>query len=99
MAVRDMIVADLRRFRELGALQPTADLLLVLRLFLTVVTEVTRPPKGRKRWSVRSMGRHAGVSHSTVQRIWSKNDLKPHVQAVDRHGFREEVLGRDRALS
>lgn len=35
-----------------------------------VVTEVTRPPKGRKRWSVRSMGRHAGVSHSTVQRIW-----------------------------
>ena len=44
-----------------------------------VVTEVTRPPKGRKRWSVRSMGRHAGVSHSTVQRIWSKNDLKPHV--------------------
>ena len=35
--------------------------------------------KNRKRWSVRSMGRHAGVSHSTVQRIWSKNGLKPHV--------------------
>jgi hypothetical protein len=35
MAVRDMIIADLRRFRELGALQPTADLLLVLRFFLT----------------------------------------------------------------
>jgi transposase len=44
-----------------------------------IVTEVTRPPKSRKRWSVRSMGRHAGVSHSTVQRVWSKNDLKPHV--------------------
>ena len=25
------------------------------------------------------MGRHAGVSASTVQRIWSRNDLKPHV--------------------
>ena len=25
------------------------------------------------------MGRHAGMSHSTVQRIWAKNDLKPHV--------------------
>ena len=25
------------------------------------------------------MSRHAGVSHSTVQRIWSKNGLKPHV--------------------
>jgi hypothetical protein len=36
-----------------------------------VVTEVTRPPNSRKRWSVRSMRRHAGVSHSTVQRIWS----------------------------
>src|SRR5258708_3643510 len=35
-----------------------------------VVTEVTRPPKNRKRWSVRSMSRHAGVSRSTVQRIW-----------------------------
>src|SRR5271165_2360973 len=44
-----------------------------------VLTEATRPPKGRSRWSVRSMGRHAGVSPSTVQRIWSKNELKPHV--------------------
>jgi transposase len=26
-----------------------------------IVAEVTRPPKNRKRWSVRSMGRHAGV--------------------------------------
>jgi transposase len=44
-----------------------------------VITEVTRPPKGRRRWSVRSMGRHVGISHSTVQRIWSKSGLKPHV--------------------
>jgi transposase len=44
-----------------------------------VVTEVTRPPKNRNRWSVRSMGRHVGISHSTVQRIWSKSELKPHV--------------------
>jgi len=44
-----------------------------------VITEATRPPEGRNRWSVRSMGRHAGMSHSTVQRIWAKNELKPHV--------------------
>ena len=43
-----------------------------------VVTEATRPPKGRTRWSIRSMSRHAGISASSVQRIWSKNDLKPH---------------------
>jgi transposase len=44
-----------------------------------VITEVTRPPKGRTRWSVRSMARHAGISPSTVQRIWVWNDLKPHI--------------------
>jgi transposase len=45
----------------------------------SVITQATRPPKGRTRWSVRSMARHVGISSSTVQRIWSKNDLKPHV--------------------
>jgi transposase len=44
-----------------------------------VITEATRPPKGRTRWSVRSMARHVGISHSTVQRIWVRNDLKPHI--------------------
>ena len=44
-----------------------------------VITQATQPPKGRTRWSVRSMARHVGISSSTVQRIWSKNDLKPHV--------------------
>jgi transposase len=43
-----------------------------------VITEATRPPQGRRRWSTRSMARHAGVSASSVQRIWSQNDLKPH---------------------
>jgi transposase len=45
----------------------------------TVITEVTRPPKGRTRWSVRGMARYADISSSTVQRIWSRNDLQPHV--------------------
>lgn len=43
-----------------------------------VITEATRPPPGRSRWSIRSMARHAGVSASSVQRIWSGNDIKPH---------------------
>jgi transposase len=43
-----------------------------------VITEATRPPPGRSRWSIRSMSRHAGISASSVQRIWSRNDLKPH---------------------
>jgi transposase len=44
-----------------------------------VLTEATRPPKSRNRWSLRSMAKHAGVSATSVQRIWSRNDLKPHV--------------------
>jgi len=43
-----------------------------------VITEATRPPLGRSRWSIRSMAWHAGISASSVQRIWSDNDIKPH---------------------
>lgn len=44
-----------------------------------VITEATRPPKPRTRWSLRTMARHAGVSATSVHRIWSRNDLKPHI--------------------
>lgn len=44
-----------------------------------VLTEATRAPRTRVRWSLRTMAKHAGVSASSVQRIWSSNDLKPHV--------------------
>ena len=35
-------------------------------------------PKGETHWSTRLMARHAGVSRSTVQRIWHARGLKPH---------------------
>lgn len=44
-----------------------------------VLTKVTRPPKGHRRWSVRTMARAVGISHDSVQRIWKANDLKPHL--------------------
>lgn len=44
----------------------------------TVLTKVTQPPKGRGRWSCRSMAKHAGLSKSWVQQLWFRNDLKPH---------------------
>ena len=43
-----------------------------------ILSEVTRPPKSRGRWSCRSMARHAGVSKSRVQQLWEHNELKPH---------------------
>ena len=36
-------------------------------------------PKGETHWSTRSMACHAGVSRSTVQRIWHARGLKPHL--------------------
>ena len=44
-----------------------------------VITEATRPPKPRTRWSLRTMAKHAGVSATSVHRIWSRNELKPHI--------------------
>jgi transposase len=44
-----------------------------------VLTQAVQPPPGRTRWSVRSMARHAKISPAQVQRIWSANDIKPHV--------------------
>ena len=44
-----------------------------------ILTQAVQPPKGRNRWSCRSMARHANVSKDTVQRLWAKNELKPHL--------------------
>lgn len=44
-----------------------------------VLTRVTQPPRGRRRWSVRTMAKAVGISHDSVRRIWKKNDLKPHL--------------------
>lgn len=44
-----------------------------------VLSEVTRPPKGHSRWSVRRMARHAGLSPTAVHGLWQANDLKPHL--------------------
>lgn len=44
-----------------------------------VLTRVTQPPKGRRRWSVRTMAQAVGISHDSVHRIWKHNDLKPHL--------------------
>src|SRR5919109_2855768 len=43
-----------------------------------ILSEVTQPPPGLARWSVRTMAAEQGVSKATVQRLWAKNELKPH---------------------
>jgi transposase len=44
-----------------------------------VITQATRPPKPRTRWSVRTMAKEAGISPDSVHRIWRANDIKPHL--------------------
>ena len=63
-----------------------------------VITEATRPPKGRSRWSVRSMGRHVGISPSTVQRIWAKNAHHQDIQVLERSKIRGRVQPSSRRV-
>jgi len=44
-----------------------------------VLSGAVQPPAHRTRWSCRSMARAQKVSPSTVQRIWSSNDIQPHL--------------------
>jgi AraC-like DNA-binding protein len=37
------------------------------------------PPGGDTHWSTRSMARSAGMSQSTVSRVWRAFGLKPHI--------------------
>jgi len=44
-----------------------------------ILSGAVQPPAHRTRWSCRSMARSQKVSPSTVQRIWSSNDIQPHL--------------------
>jgi transposase len=52
---------------------------LPLETVQRVITQATRPPVGRSRWSVRSMAKAVGISHDSVRRIWQDHDIKPHL--------------------
>ncbi len=44
-----------------------------------VVQTLETTPKGRTHWSVRKMAAKAGISSSSVGRIWRAHGLKPHI--------------------
>lgn len=44
-----------------------------------VVQTLESTPKGRTHWSTRKMAMKAGISHSSVGRIWRAHGLKPHI--------------------
>jgi transposase len=44
-----------------------------------VVQTLETTPRGRTHWSTRKMAEKAGISHSSVGRIWQAHGLKPHI--------------------
>ena len=44
-----------------------------------IVKTLETLPKGRTHWSTRAMAEAAGMSHSTVGRIWRTFGLQPHI--------------------
>jgi transposase len=43
-----------------------------------IATTLAAPPEGSTHWSVRTLAKELGVSHSTVHRIWRQRRLQPH---------------------
>src|SRR4029453_15302523 len=44
-----------------------------------IVKTLERTPAGETHWSTRTMAANAGMSHTTIGRIWPTLGLKPHV--------------------
>ena len=48
-------------------------------------------PADATHWSLRSMARESGLSHTTVRRIWAAFSVQPHrsetLKLVVRHGY------------
>src|ERR1700738_745825 len=44
-----------------------------------VLEQAVTPPPHLGRWSCRTMARAAGVSPTSVQRLWPASDIKPHL--------------------
>ena len=69
-------VAGLKRDASRPGRNPPLPAAVIERVVQMTLHET---PPGATHWSVRSMGRAAGISHTSVQRIWRAHGLKPHL--------------------
>ncbi len=52
---------------------------LTAKLEARILAATRRPPSdGSTHWSTRKLGKHLGLSHMMVARVWAKHRLKPH---------------------
>ena len=72
-------VGGLLRDRDRGSGRPPLGA-AVKSLVLTKTMQET--PPNATHWSVRTMAKAVGISHTSVQRIWAEHGLKPHLVAT-----------------
>jgi transposase len=72
-------VDGLLRDRDRGSGRPPLGA-AVKSLVLTKTMQET--PPNATHWSVRTMAKAVGISHTSVQRIWAEHGLKPHLVAT-----------------
>jgi transposase len=69
-------VVGLRRDATRPGRKPPLSADIIARVVEMTLHET---PPGATHWSVRSMARAVGISHTSVQRIWNAHGLKPHL--------------------
>jgi len=69
-------IAGLRRDASRPGRKPPLSAAVIARVVEMTLHET---PPGATQWSVRSMARAVGISHTSVQRIWKAHDFKPHL--------------------
>jgi len=83
---RPVVVHWEKRFRNGGvdglqeARRSGRKPVISMELKAEIIAEATRPPAGCTQWSTRKMARAKGVSNHTVHKLWSDNDIKPHIK-------------------
>lgn len=87
LGVSELTVAKWRnRYIDLGprgiekdAPRPGAPRTVPEALERRIVEETTTLPKNATHWSIRRLAKHLGCPPATVQRVWKRHDLKPHL--------------------
>jgi len=69
-------VDGLLRDRDLGSGRPPLGAAVKAEVLTKTMGET---PFNGTHWSVRTMARAVGISHTSVQRIWAEHGLKPHL--------------------
>jgi len=96
---RPTVILWRKRFQEAGvaglehepARAPHVNRLEETLIKRIVETTLQTTPPEATHWSTRALGRHLGVSHMTVARVWDRHGLQP-------HRVRTFKLSRDKAF-